>query len=110
VNAKNNPRHQKCVEATFGLVFMGTPHNGYNDTHAISLGRTIASVVKHVSGSTQNNIVKDAESGSEFTGTLREYWRRQLERYEVISCYGTFDVVGQSLMLPSELAKYKILS
>jgi hypothetical protein len=79
---------------------MGTPHNGHTNTHTISLGKTIASVVKYVSGNAHNNIMDAAEGVSEFTETLKEHWRHHLEKYAVISCYVTKDIVSRHLILP----------
>ena len=87
VNAHSNEKHQEIIKATFGLVFMGTPHCGHASNPKVALGRLCARIVKSVTQNTKYNFLAAVESGSLFSDTLKEGWKHQLEKYQIISCY-----------------------
>jgi hypothetical protein len=101
VNAQANPRLKNTLGSTFGLVFMGTPHAGHADSMTIDFGKMCANIVRHVSGNGADDLIMAVENGSIFSDILREHFRHHLDRYQIISCYETLDVVCYSSALVS---------
>ncbi|KAE9363102.1 hypothetical protein N431DRAFT_139602 [Stipitochalara longipes BDJ] len=87
VNAHANPMHKPIIDSTFGLVFMGTPHDGQSEDAKINFGKICAKLVRQISGNEMVDLVQAVENGSLFSDILKENWRHQLENYQVISCY-----------------------
>ena len=100
VNAHANPKHKNIIDSTFALVFMGTPHSGPTNNSKIAFGKVCAKVVEKVYGSATNDLIQAVENGSLFSDILKENWRHQLERYQIISCYETVNEV-RSFIYPS---------
>jgi hypothetical protein len=94
VLAQANPANKNIIDATFALVFMGTPHDGPADRSKIAFGKMCAKIGKKLYGNDSMDLMEALSKNSLFSDVLEANWRHQLEKYQVISCYGTIDPVG----------------
>jgi hypothetical protein len=72
---------------------MSTPHCGPDSISKVSFGKMCAKIVRRVHGNASNDLLEAVEGESLFSDILKENWRHQLEKYQIISCYETIDVV-----------------
>ncbi|KAJ5153538.1 uncharacterized protein N7482_010016 [Penicillium canariense] len=83
LNAKEDPKYKSIANATFGLVFFGTPHRG---AKAVELGKIAARIARFVSkGNASNDLLDCLEHNSLFTRQMTDRFRHQLEDYRVVS-------------------------
>jgi triacylglycerol esterase/lipase EstA (alpha/beta hydrolase family) len=94
VLAHANPANKELIEATFALVFMGTPHDGPAGGSKIAFGKICAKIAKKLYGNDSTDLMEALSKNSLFSDVLEANWRHQLERYQIISCYETIDPVG----------------
>ncbi|KAH8699434.1 hypothetical protein GQ44DRAFT_718113 [Phaeosphaeriaceae sp. PMI808] len=84
VNARQNPLYEPIGEATQGLFFFGTPHGGGKDA-LVKVGTAAARVLGTVTFSYSNDIMKAVKSGSMYSDILKEGFRHQLLKYQIVS-------------------------
>ncbi|KAI6086287.1 hypothetical protein F4821DRAFT_238882 [Hypoxylon rubiginosum] len=92
INAHNSPDpHYKSIkEATSGLIFFATPHNG-GDQMLVTLGGLAAKMAKSLGFRKGDNLVKVLESGNMFSDIMSEHFRHQLLAYDIVSFWGASD-------------------
>jgi len=93
INAHNNPKYTHIRDAVKGLVFFGTPHNGGNKT-LLKIGGVVAKIANDLGFQKGDDVLETLKEGSIFTDIMREHWRHQLLRYDIISFWGTLDAVS----------------
>ena len=86
VEANVVPRYKSVRNATYGIVFFSTPHQG---GEAGSLGKIASKIVQATMPDTKSSFLDALESDSLFANTVVEDFRSQLEEYKVISFYET---------------------
>ena len=82
IEAKLDDSCGNIREATYGIAFFGTPHQGAND---VKLGSIAASIVRSVSRNPQNTFLEALKKDSLFSDIVAENFRHQLEDYYVLS-------------------------
>jgi hypothetical protein len=82
----NNPLHKTIRDATYGIAFFGTPHQGGNFA---KLGDIAAAIVRGVLGNVKNSFMEALKKGSLFSDAEADDFRHQLEDYYVLSFYET---------------------
>lgn len=87
VNALANPIYRDIQEATYGLVFFGTPHGGPGDGWQIKFGKASVRIAQSLPGRTSNDVMEALKKGSLFTDTLQDAWRHQLDHYQIVTFY-----------------------
>ena len=87
VNAFNDPIYRDIQEATYGLVFFGTPHGGPGDGWQITFGKAAVRIAQSLPGRTSNDIMEALRQGSLFSHTLQNQWRHQLDHYQILTFY-----------------------
>jgi triacylglycerol esterase/lipase EstA (alpha/beta hydrolase family) len=92
INAHNNPKYQPIKDATTGLAFFATPHNG-GDWKLLSLGSVVAKIAVATGFQQGDDILETLKSGSIFSDIMHELWRQQLMKYDIISFWGAYDNV-----------------
>jgi predicted alpha/beta hydrolase len=93
INAHNNPKYASIKNATAGLVFFATPHNG-GDWKLVSLGNIAAMIATTVGFQKGDNVIEVLKSGSMFSDIMHEHWRHRLLEYNIISFWGGEDNVS----------------
>ena len=86
MEAKLDDKYKNIRTATYGLVFFSTPHQGSNRA---TLGDVIAKIARRVLGNAGNSMLKDLKPKSQFSESLIQDFRHQLEDYRVLSFYET---------------------
>lgn len=94
INAHNNPKYTSIKNATSGLVFFATPHNG-GDWKLVSLGGVAAKIATRVDFQKGDNVIEVSKKGSMFSDIIEEHWRHQLLKYDIVSFWGAEDDVSQ---------------
>ena len=69
---------------SYGIVFFGTPHQGAQKG-LTQIANTSAKIASGLGLRDSSAIVKALQSGSMFSDILRESWRHQLEKYQLVS-------------------------
>jgi hypothetical protein len=87
LNAKENYRYNPTWEATFGLVFFGTPHRGGNTGGAAALAARVAKIYSN--DSADNNLLMCLKPDSLFTQESSERFSEQLGRYSILTFFET---------------------
>lgn len=90
INAHNNPKYTPIKDATKGLAFFATPHNG-GDTMLVSLGGVTAKIATAVGFQKGDDVLETLKEGSIFSDIMHEHWRHQLLEYDIISFWGALD-------------------
>lgn len=93
INAHNNPKYTSIKDATTGLAFFATPHNG-GDWMLVSLGGVVAKIAMAVGFQKGDDVVETLKDGSIFSDIMQEHWRHQLFKYDIISFWGALDNVS----------------
>lgn len=93
INAHINSKYTPIKDATSGLVFFATPHNG-GDWKLVSLGGLAAKIATSAGFQKGDNVLKTLKAGSIFSDIMQEQWRHQLLRYDIISFWGSKDGVS----------------
>jgi len=89
INAHNNPKYTPIKEATTGLAFFATPHNG-GDWKLLSLGSMAAKIAVAAGIQQGDDILETLKRGSIFD-IMQEQFRQQLMKYDIISFWGAWD-------------------
>jgi len=85
VIAQTTKEYADLKNATYGIVFFGTPHRGGN---LVPLGKFVSWVIRYVTpGKAKNNLLDNLEKNGFFAEELREDFRQQLESYRLISYF-----------------------
>ncbi|KAJ5771963.1 hypothetical protein N7520_002492 [Penicillium odoratum] len=87
----NNQSHKSIKEAATGLAFFATPHSGGNGI-LIGFGNVPARIAEFL-GYKKHNVLETLKKGSIFSDGMHEQWRHQLEKYSIISFWGSKDTV-----------------
>ncbi|RDW64624.1 hypothetical protein BP6252_10275 [Coleophoma cylindrospora] len=92
INAQANSALRHIYNATTGLAFFGTPHNGGSSTLVVA-GKQAARVAGALGFKKGDNIIEALDKGSIFTDIHKEHFRHQLERYQMVSFWGDKDTI-----------------
>jgi triacylglycerol esterase/lipase EstA (alpha/beta hydrolase family) len=92
INAHNNPKYTPIKDATTGLAFFATPHNG-GDRVLVSLGGMVAKIATALGFQKGDDVLETLKSGSIFSEIMQQHWRHQLLKYEFVSFWGAVDEV-----------------
>jgi triacylglycerol esterase/lipase EstA (alpha/beta hydrolase family) len=92
INAHNNPKYTPIKDATTGLAFFATPHDG-GDRMLVSLGGMVAKIATALGFQKGDDVLETLKSGSIFSEIMQQHWRHQLLKYEFISFWGAVDEV-----------------
>ncbi|KAF6804850.1 NB-ARC and TPR domain protein [Colletotrichum musicola] len=92
INAHNNPNYKSIMDATSGLAFFATPHNG-GDWKLVSLGSLAAKIATTTGFQKGDDVLETLKEGSIFSDIMHEHWRHQLLKYNIVSFWGGFDNV-----------------
>ncbi|KAH9206067.1 hypothetical protein DL95DRAFT_397161 [Leptodontidium sp. 2 PMI_412] len=87
INGHNNPKYKDIKQATFGLVFFGTPHAGPANDFKVKFGKACVKIAQSMPWKVPNDIMEALKKRSLFSEVLSEHWRHQLEQYQIISFY-----------------------
>lgn len=97
INAHNNRKYASVKNATSGLVFFATPHNG-GDWKLVSLGGITSKIAATAGFQKGDDIMEVLKSGSMFSDIMHEHWRQQLLEYDIVSFWGAQDGVSNQSM------------
>ncbi|KAK1762400.1 hypothetical protein QBC33DRAFT_623724 [Phialemonium atrogriseum] len=100
VNAHNNPKYTSIKNATRGLAFFATPHDG-GEWKRVTMGKLTANIAISAGFQKGDNLVEVLHKGSIFTDVLKEHWRHQLLEYDIVSFWGARDNI-----VPMESARF----
>jgi hypothetical protein len=95
VNAHNNPKYTHIKDATAGLAFFATPHNGGNPK-LLTLGNITSKIARGTGFEQNKDVLETLKDDSIFTGILQEHWRQQILQYQIVSFWGSDDSVSLS--------------
>ncbi|KAK1700219.1 hypothetical protein BDP55DRAFT_722789 [Colletotrichum godetiae] len=84
--ANQNTRYEAIRNATYGMTFFGTPHNGSN---LASLAYAVADIFGVVLGNPRPSFMEALRGNSLFADVVRDDFRHGLERFYVLSYYET---------------------
>ena len=87
VNAYNDPTYRDIQEATYGIMFFGTPHSGPGDGWQIMFAQASVRIAQSLPGRTSNDIMEALKKGSLFSDQLQNQWRHQLDHYRIVTFY-----------------------
>ncbi|KAI9774757.1 MAG: hypothetical protein M1839_001624 [Geoglossum umbratile] len=103
VTAKAAERYSSIKNATYGIVFFGTPHQGGN---LASLGNIAASIARLCLRNPPNSFMEALEKDSLFADELAQDFREQLEDYYVLSFYETLPFKKLGLIVDKRSATF----
>ena len=93
INAYNNPKYTLIKDATTGLAFFATPHMG-GDWKLVSLAGVATKIATAAGFQKGDNVLETLDKGSIFSDIMRESFRHQLLKYDIISFWGALDNVS----------------
>jgi len=93
INAHNNPKYAHIKNATRGLAFFGTPHNGGSKA-LVKIGGVAAEIAIKLDFQKGDDVLETLKEGSIFTDIMHEHWKHQLFKYDIVSFWGAFDNVS----------------
>lgn len=93
INAHNNVKYSSIKDATTGLAFFATPHNG-GDWKLVSLGSVAAKIATAVGFQQGDDVMETLKRGSIFSDIMQELFKQQLMNYDIISFWGALDSVS----------------
>ncbi len=93
INAHNNVKYASIKDATTGLAFFATPHNG-GDWKLVSLGSVAAKIATAVGFQQGDDVMETLKRGSIFSDIMQELFKQQLMNYDIISFWGALDSVS----------------
>ncbi|QKX60478.1 uncharacterized protein TRUGW13939_07623 [Talaromyces rugulosus] len=96
VEAKLDDNYKAIRDATYGIAFFGTPHQGGNFA---KLGDIAASIVRVVLHNPKNTFMEALKKDSLFSDNLVDDFRHQLEDYHVLSFYETLQMGNLGLIV-----------
>jgi hypothetical protein len=82
VEAKLGDKYSSIRDATYGLVFFATPHQGGNYT---GLGDIAAKIVRGILRNPSNTFMESLKKDRLYSDELIQNFRHQLENYYVLS-------------------------
>ncbi|KAH8591174.1 hypothetical protein B0O99DRAFT_744603 [Bisporella sp. PMI_857] len=100
INAHSNPKYTLIKDATTGLAFFATPHSG-GDWLVVSLGGVAAKIATAIGFQKGDDVLETLKKGSIFSDIMREHWRHQLLKYNIVSFWGALDSI-----VPVESARF----
>lgn len=81
---KGNREEERSVKlSTYGIIFLGTPHQGGQGVSAATILNDIASI----RGNTNNNLLKHLEAHSEFVQEQNESFKSIAQDFELVFAY-----------------------
>jgi triacylglycerol esterase/lipase EstA (alpha/beta hydrolase family) len=92
INAHNNEKYTLIKDATTGLAFFATPHDG-GDGKLVSLGSMAAKVAFVLGFQKGDDVIETLKRGSIFSDIMHDHWRQQLLQYDIVSFWGALDTV-----------------
>ncbi|SLM39419.1 WD40/YVTN repeat-like-containing domain, partial [Lasallia pustulata] len=101
VEAKLDDSYKSIREATYGIAFFGTPHQGGNFT---KLGDIAASIIRGVLRNPSSTFMEALKKDSLFSDALVEDFRHQLEDYHVLSFFETLPMGRLGLIVDQKSA------
>ncbi|KAI4134497.1 MAG: hypothetical protein LQ347_001477 [Umbilicaria vellea] len=101
VEAKLDDSYKSIREATYGIAFFSTPHQGGNFT---KLGDIAASITRGVLRNPSNTFMEALKKDSLFSDTLVGDFRHQLEDYHVLSFFETLPMGRLGLIVDQKSA------
>ncbi|SLM39233.1 WD40/YVTN repeat-like-containing domain, partial [Lasallia pustulata] len=101
VEAKLDDSYKSIREATYGIAFFGTPHQGGN---FIKLGDIAASIIRGVLRNPSSTFMEALKKDSLFSDALVEDFRHQLEDYHVLSFFETLPMGTLGLIVDQKSA------
>jgi hypothetical protein len=96
INAHNNEKYEDIKDATQGLAFFATPHDGGKQS-LVNIGKIAAKIALELGFQKGDNILETLKSGSMFSDLMHEHWRHRLLEYPIVSFWGALDTVRKSL-------------
>lgn len=97
INAhNNNEKYGDIKDATQGLAFFATPHDGGRQS-LVNIGKIAAKIALELGFQKGDNILETLRSGSMFSDLMYEHWRHRLLEYPIVSFWGALDTVRKSL-------------
>ncbi|CAH0046446.1 unnamed protein product [Clonostachys solani] len=85
INARSDAWYQDIKDATHGLCFFATPHDG-NGHAMVRLGRSLAKLAGY-------NVTAALKAGGMFAEAIAGEWRHQPGHYDCVSFWGSMDEV-----------------
>ncbi|KAA6411567.1 MAG: hypothetical protein FRX48_04847 [Lasallia pustulata] len=101
VEAKLDDSYKSIREATYGIAFFGTPHQGGNFA---KLGDIAASIIRGVLRNPSSTFMEALKKDSLFSDTLVGDFRHQLEDYHVLSFFETLPMGRLGLIVDQKSA------
>ncbi|KAA6408308.1 MAG: hypothetical protein FRX48_08050 [Lasallia pustulata] len=101
VEAKLDDSYKSIREATYGIAFFGTPHQGGNFA---KLGDIPASIIRGVLQNPSSTFMEALKKDSLFSDTLVGDFRHQLEDYHVLSFFETLPMGRLGLIVDQKSA------
>lgn len=95
INAHNNENYGSIKDATKGLMFFATPHNG-GDWKLVSLGGMAAKIATSIGFQNGEDVLETLKTGSLFSEIMQEQWRHRLLEYNIVSFWGALDNVSNT--------------
>ncbi len=89
-DAYNNPTYTSIKDATKGLAFSATPHNG-GDQMLVSLGGVVSKIAMTFWFQNGYDVVEALKNGAILSDIVHEHWRHQLRHYDIFSFWWTLD-------------------
>jgi hypothetical protein len=86
VHAKLDDTYRAIRDATYGIAFFGTPHQGGNFT---KLGDIASTIARGVLRNPKNTFMEALKADTLFADDLIKDFRQQLEDYYVLSFFET---------------------
>jgi Putative serine esterase (DUF676) len=95
INAYNssNSKYNLIKDATTGLAFFATPHDGASSTK-VTFADILAKIATSLGIQQGDNIVETLKNEGTFSDIMHEQWRHRLPHYSVVSFWGAYDSVG----------------
>ncbi|KAB5557932.1 hypothetical protein GE09DRAFT_93575 [Coniochaeta sp. 2T2.1] len=90
INAHNNPKYASIKNATSGLAFFATPHDG-GESRLVRLGKMASKIAMTAGFQKGDHLIDVLENGSMFADIMQEHWRHQLLEYDIVTFWGAFD-------------------
>ncbi|KAA6414807.1 MAG: hypothetical protein FRX48_01557 [Lasallia pustulata] len=101
VEAKLDDSYKSIREATYGIAFFGTPHQGGN---FLKLGDIAASIIRGVLRNPSSTFMEALKKDSLFSDTLVGDFRHQLEDHHVLSFFETLPMGRLGLIVDQKSA------
>ncbi|KAL9111404.1 MAG: hypothetical protein Q9187_007923, partial [Circinaria calcarea] len=86
VRAMHGIAYESIHRSTRAIAFFGTPHRGGNRA---DLGRILASIAVHLTGSVKNNFLETLQKNSTGAADIHELFKEQAQGYRIVSFYET---------------------